>query len=206
MAGASHLPQDQRVAAVHGKRRLWPQSGRRSTTCSPKTARKAEASGQVLYFVSMAERWIRTDLIAMIGVIVAIAAAMASFLVPEVRAFLELDRHDLQKQESIHDFVGTWSGTIDYGGRIHTARITLRAGAPGTVIGVSRHPSLRCAGELMLIDVVDGEMRLTESVTEGRSRCVDGSAVITRTSVNTTRWQWRYQDGREAGVGTLLRE
>ncbi|MBT0768333.1 hypothetical protein KIH74_05325 [Kineosporia sp. J2-2] len=66
-------------------------------------------------------------------------------------------------------FLGTWKGVATQGERRYPVVLTLRAGMPGELVGVSEYPTLGCTGELMALSG-GAEVVLREVTT---STCLD---------------------------------
>ncbi|WP_395103476.1 serine/threonine-protein kinase [Actinomadura sp. SCN-SB] len=80
-------------------------------------------------------------------------------------------------------FIGTWRGRItESGGKRYVGVLKIRKGRTGEKVGTSRYAALDCSGDLRLLSATSTRLRLRESITRGRGRCVSGSFTLTRKS------------------------
>jgi len=88
----------------------------------------------------------------------------------------------------------TGQGTQDSGS---SWTIEIRVDADGSA--TIRYPSLGCGGQLALIGYVDGDVTLSESITENRPRCTDGGIVRIAATVDVGNYRFFWdKDGRGA--------
>ena len=68
------------------------------------------------------------------------------------------------------------------------------------------YPSLKCGGELTLLKRTATQMQFRETLTYGKSTCVDdGKIVITQNATNTATFEWFDDEGSRGAYGNLKR-
>ena len=68
------------------------------------------------------------------------------------------------------------------------------------------YPSLRCGGDLTLLKRTANQMQFRETLTYGKSTCVDnGKTVITQNATNTATFEWFDDEGSRGAYGNLKR-
>ena len=68
------------------------------------------------------------------------------------------------------------------------------------------YPSLKCGGDLTLLKRTATQMQFRETLTYGKSTCVDnGKIVITQNATNTATFEWFDDEGSRGAYGNLRR-
>lgn len=97
-------------------------------------------------------------------------------------------------------FYGTWEGMGSQDtDSTWSIRLTILSAA-----FLVEYPSLKCGGELSLVERGNGFMRFTEKITDGRLNCIDGGTiVIQETGLDQIKYEWFYPNGKLGAVGLL---
>lgn len=102
---------------------------------------------------------------------------------------------------------GVWHGEWHGDGRQNTGQvwsIAMNIGPQREAVSIS-YPSLACGGVLSVIERAPSVLRLHETITYGKSYCIDGGDVKLVLSGNTIEYEWFYPDGRKGATGILGR-
>jgi len=109
------------------------------------------------------------------------------------------------------EVAGTWTG-IGYQYDTKTQwpiEMTLFArGNIGDVIGMISYPSLSCTGDLIRQPERGSTLAMTERLTAGQGRCVDGGTIrIPQRAIgHEIEWRWDFSNGTEGASSTLRRD
>ena len=70
-------------------------------------------------------------------------------------------------------YVGVWEGSgVQNTGSEWSILISIASGSVNSVVGTIAYPSLRCGGELTLLESTEEKIELFENITYGQSSCV----------------------------------
>lgn len=149
-----------------------------------------------------------------VGAILAVFAGIALSTRPQVLSQPEsstfADRAGEEQAKlpgGIAQFTGRWRGIVRQSSPSMTYEVAmeLQEGVIGARVGSIAYPSLRCGGDLKLIDYYTDTVMLLETITFGDS-CVNGGTIhISRQASGQVRWDWFHEDGRHSASCLDLR-
>jgi hypothetical protein len=100
------------------------------------------------------------------------------------------------------DFQGVWEGR---GYQYDTSQSwTIKTTIVGNQYKID-YPSLRCGGDLILLNRTANKLEYRERLTYGNSCISNGKTVLTKTNANTLKFVWYNPDGSKGADGTLTR-
>lgn len=98
---------------------------------------------------------------------------------------------------------GVWEGSAYQPNT--TSNWTIKTTIANTQASID-YPSLRCGGDLTLLKRTANQMQFRETLTYGKSTCVNnGKTVITQTGANTAAFEWFDNNGVKGAYGNLKR-
>jgi len=100
-------------------------------------------------------------------------------------------------------FEGVWKGQ---GSQDSTTfwSIKITIGSKGYFID---YPSAKCGGKLILLHKSDKKMEFRESLTYGRTICINhGRTVLLKTGPDNAQFQWYYTNGKKGARGSVTRQ
>jgi hypothetical protein len=103
-------------------------------------------------------------------------------------------------------FVGAWHGTVHQGTTSYEARVVLRRGAVGTVVGTSDYPTLGCRSQLRLTAATRTTLTLQEQLTRNDGVCVESAVEIDLRAAGKLRYSYAAGLLWSAGEATLSRD
>ncbi len=69
------------------------------------------------------------------------------------------------------------------------------------------YPTAECGGKLILTTKKNNRIEFRESLTYGKSKCINnGKVVLIKDESNHAQFQWYYNNGRKGAKGTLTRQ
>lgn len=130
------------------------------------------------------------------------AARKGLFLFVVLALFMAVSISYAESSEKNHlpVFYGAWEGM---GSQDNDSTWSIRLNIRRETF-IVEYPSLKCGGELSLLEQGEHYMSFKEKITDGRLNCVDGGTiVIQETGQDQLKYEWFYPNGKLGAVGLL---